>query len=269
MLASKKVNSYGKLDLTFTARRGKTVMTDCYYQPPLRASRGLYVNGSKDLTVYLVETSGGLVAGDRNEFRIKVEDNAKVTLHPQSATKVYPSFNHHPSRQDVEIEVGEHGSLQWKREEVIPFEDAKYHANVSVQMKPSSTLWWEEILYPGREKRGESFVFSECHTHLNIWMEEDCLAYDSLKLSPDKQQLQTMGVMEQFQYIGSVWVVSPDLTDKEIESDVEELLTQQSDHQSSVTKLNGNGYLIRWLSNHLPLMKKEMEKLSEYMEFIS
>ncbi|MBM7570475.1 urease accessory protein UreD [Aquibacillus albus] len=258
--------SNGKLDLSFEQKRGKTMMVDCYQHPPLKASRGLYLDGSSHVTVYLMESSGGLVAGDRNDFNIQVGQGANVTLRPQSATKVYPAFNNQPSSQQISINLEAGAELEWDHEEVIPFKDASFESKTSIQMTPSSSLLWGEILYPGREKRGESFVFDKCQTHLEIWVDHHCIAYDTLHLKPSEQNLKKLGALETYNFIGSLWFISPKLEGNDW--NVDGLLEQHDNHKSGVSTLNGNGILIRWLSNRLPLLKKELENLSNYFKEI-
>ncbi|WP_163581557.1 urease accessory protein UreD [Gracilibacillus saliphilus] len=246
----------GKIDLHFALRNHKTIMKDVFYQPPLKASRGLYVDNPDDITVYLMESSGGLVAGDINAYRIRLDKGTNVTLHPQAATKVYPAFNGKPSKQEVYIEIAEQACLTWKREEVIPFAESEFHSHTTVNMKKGSSFYWEEILYPGREKRGERFTFNKCHTQLEVWMEEDCLVYDGLRFEPSVQNVKHFGVMGDYHYIASVWII-----DSEIVLDVEKWSRSSTDHQVSITKLRDAGYLVRFLSNDLPRVKKEMDQL--------
>lgn len=254
----------GKLDLRFKHVRGKTRLLDCYQQPPLKVSRDLYVEGTNHDTVFLMESSGGLVAGDRNEFNVYVEEEGSVTLRPQSATKVYPAFNDKPSTQQVNITLEDHTFLEWNREEVIPFEDARFTSTTSIQMTDTSSLLWGEILYPGREKRGEAFTFRACNTHLDVWVNDHCVVYDRLRLQPSEQNLKQLGALEDYNYIGSVWIVSPSITDTDAK--VHETFVQNKEHKSGITMLDGKGILVRWLSNDLPLVKKEFDKVSDYFK---
>ncbi|UOQ48528.1 urease accessory protein UreD [Gracilibacillus caseinilyticus] len=248
----------GQLALYFTLRQQKTIMKDVYYQPPLKASRGLYVHNPGDISVYLMESSGGLVAGDTNTFDVKLDNGTTVTLHPQAATKVYPAYNGKPSKQQVRVKLADKASLTWKREEVIPFAESDFSSHTIIDMKRDSKFYWEEILYPGREKRGETFTFHACRTQLEVWMEDDCIVYDQLVLQPDKQDLKHAGVLGNYHYIASVWLVDQDVT-----LDPEAWNETSEDHVVSTTRLRNAGYLIRFLSNDLPRVKREMERIAE------
>ncbi|PKG22540.1 urease accessory protein [Niallia nealsonii] len=250
----------GKLALTFEKRREKTRLVDCFQAPPLKASRTLYSEGDDQATVYLVETSGGLVAGDLNEYEIKLKEGARVCLIPQSATKVYPSYNEQTSKQKIMITLDKHTFLEWNKEEIIPFEQAKYEGSTLVRMEDTSTFLFAEIIYPGREKRGESFRYRMLSTQLQIWVEDSCWVYDPLKIFPEKMQIEKIGLLEGFMYIASVWVITPKL--EWTENQLQALLpSEDKNHVVGVTNLKNNGLLVRWLSSNLPRIKKEIEQI--------
>lgn len=251
---------FGQLQLTFEYLRERTRLIDCYQTPPLKASRALYVDGNHKATVYVMESSGGMVAGDHNEFKIHVKEGGAVRLKPQSATKIYPSFNDKFSCQNISIFLAEKAELEWNRDELIPYKDAKFKGVNFIQMHSTSTLIWGEIVYPGRERSGEQFQFKEFKTKLEIRVDDHCIVYDSLQLKPNIQSLREIGVLKHYNYIGSVWFISPKVK-RMNEIQVVQQLMQTAEHQSGVSRLNGNGMMIRWLSNNLPLLKKEMESV--------
>ena len=47
-------------------------MPHVFQQPPLKASRELYEGKDPTATVYIMESSGGMVAGDRNDITVKL-----------------------------------------------------------------------------------------------------------------------------------------------------------------------------------------------------
>lgn len=264
-LVMKSSTSYGQLDLIFRSIRGKTRLVDCFQQPPLKASRALYIEGTEKATVFLMESSGGLVAGDKNNYNVSIENDTDVVLKPQSATKVYPSFNDKPSHQTITITIGENAKLEWDHEEIIPFESARFKGKTTIHMEASSSVIWSEIIYSGRDKRGERFAFLECNTHFELWMANDCIVYDALTLKPESQDLKQISVLEHFNYIGNVWVILPlDRTISDI--GIHAFLVQKQTHKSGVSKLNGNYILIRWLSNDLPLLKREIKDVTEHLK---
>lgn len=256
----------GQLHLVFEAVRERTRLTDCYQTPPLKASRTLYTDGEQKATVFLMESSGGMVAGDYNEIKIHVKNGGGVCIKPQSATKIYPSFNLKPCSQSITIILDGNSELEWNRDELIPFNNAIFHSTNIIRMCSEATLLWGEIIYPGREKRGEHFQFNELKTKFEVWVDGNLLVYDSIYLLPKKQNLKEIGALENFNYVGTVWFISPKTQNLDEVSFVQQF-QQSSEHQSGVSKLNGEGIMVRWLSNNLPLLKKEMVSAFALLNF--
>ncbi|MCP2005172.1 UNVERIFIED_ORG: urease accessory protein [Buttiauxella agrestis ATCC 33320] len=264
----KRLKHNGSLSLKFVNRGNKTILTDCYQSPPLRASRALYLNSANptEATVYMVETSGGLVAGDHNNFKIDVQEGANVCLIPQSATKIYPAFNGRWSSQNIDVTIGSKASLAWKTEALIPFEKAKFRGKTIVHMAQDARFLWGEILSPGRDKSGEIFQYSDVKSNFQVWMEESCLIYDSLLFSPGHMYLGQFGLLEEHLYVGSMWFVTPSLQHMDIRKLNEEL--QRFAHvKVCASLLDGKAVNVRWLASDLVLLKQEMN--NTWHEFTS
>lgn len=260
--STNSVNHHGRLTMKFANRGNKTVMTNCFQRPPLRASRALYFNAARpsEATVYMVETSGGLLAGDQNDFQIEVEEGANVRLIPQSATKIYPSFNGMWSSQNININIASEARLTWKIEPVIPFEDAKFNGNTIINMASDSTLLWGEILAPGRLSHGERFNYTKVRTNFQVWKNGECLIYDPLLFTPADVDFETLGLLEEHVYIGSLWFVAPSLEKLEIKI-LNEKLQAFKNLKVSASLLEGNTVNVRWLGSDLVLLMKEMDNL--------
>ncbi len=231
--------------LKFQKKNGRTRLTDCYQQSPLKASRELYIsNNNEKATVYLMESSGGLVAGDCNEYEVHLSNQANVSLVQQSALKVYPSINEQRSTQRVFIQLDQDTRLEWLPETIIPFKDAQFYGNTQIRMKKGSTLLWGEIISPGREKGNECFRYKDFRTSFQIWVEEECLAYDTLTLSPASMPLQQIGLLGESLYIGSLWFVSPAVHSISMK-DIHDELKISENINAGITTLDGKGIHLR------------------------
>lgn len=262
----KRLHHNGCLSLKFAHRRGKTIVTNCYQTPPLKAGRPLYLNPANpsEATLYMVETSGGLVAGDQNDIQIDVGIKADVCLIPQSATKIYPSYNKMWSSQNIDVSIGSKARLAWKTETVIPFQKAKFSGKTVIGMAQDATFLWGEILSPGRDKRGEKFQYSDVKTNFQVWMGEDCLIYDSLLFSPQHADPGQLGLLEDHLYVGSLWFVAPALEHMNIRK-LHEKLQQFGHFKVSVALLGKRAVHVRWLASDLVLLKQEMN--STWLDF--
>lgn len=257
---SNLLNHDGLLSLEFAKRGNRTVMTNCYQNSPLRASRSLYVTGANpaEATVYMVEASGSLVAGDTNQYTVDVQEGSNVCLIPQSAAKVSPSNYGEWSTQNIDVSIASKASLTWKTESIIPFKGAKFKGKTVINMAEDATLLWGEILSPGRVTRGEVFEYSDVKTNFQVWMEEDCLIYDSLSFSPEFMDLDQMGLLEDHLYVGSLWFVAPNLDELDMK-EINEVLQKHSNVKVGAALIEGKAINVRWLASEIVLLKQEME----------
>ena len=259
---SNRPSHYGQLSLNFEKRRNKTIIENYYQLPPLRASRALHMNPKNpaEATVYMVETAGGLVAGDQNKFKINLAEDTSVCLIPQSATKAYPSFNGMWSTQNIDVSIGSNATLAWKTEAMIPFETAKFNGKTVINMAKDATLLWGEILAPGRTTRGEIFEYEDVRTNFQVWLEDECLIYDALSFTPDETDLVQLGLLEEHLYVGSLWFVSPNAHEIDIKK-LNEELQEIKEVQVGAALLEEKAVNLRWLASDLVILKQEMDKV--------
>lgn len=253
----KNIIHHGKLSLRFQKQRGKTKLVDCYEHPPLKVSRIFYQELSATATAYVMETSGGLVAGDRNEYDIVVEDEAKVCLIQQAATKIYPSVLDRESTQRINISLGNGASLLWKPESLIPFQGSRFSGETFIRMQSDSTLLWGEILSPGREKHGERFEFDYIKLLFQVWINDQCLVYDALNFTSQELAVPKIGLLEDYSYIGSLWLISP-LVQELDESALNEKLANFDAGMAGITRITESAIHIRWLTSDMVLLKENM-----------
>ncbi|WP_216830818.1 urease accessory protein UreD [Alkalihalobacterium elongatum] len=255
-------NLSGQLSLHFTPKREKTRLVNCKQVPPLKAGRALYLDDSNKATVYLVETSGGMVSGDDNQVDVTLDEGSHVCLIPQSALKIYPSTSDRASTLKTTVEVGKNAVLEWLPETTIPFQDAIFHSETNVSLTSESTFFYGEILSSGREKSNESFRYKRVKTAMKIYVDGVCQCFDSTNLNWSEVAPQQIGFFEMASYLGSVWYFSPE-TDH---INLQELLSsfeKSKNHRVGAATLDGGLIHFRWLSNDLCLVKKEMELLRE------
>ncbi len=235
-------------------------MPHVFQQPPLKASRELYEGKDPTATVYLMESSGGMVSGDRNDITVKLAPESKVRLVQQSALKIYPSHTGETCHQRIDVEIGEGARLEWMPEVIIPFIDAKFQVDTTLKLASDSTVLWGEIIAPGREKRGEIYGYESFRSNFKIFIEDELIAFDSLHFSPREQGLGAVGVLEGAMYIGSIWLVSPKADDIDVRA-LQETLRIEEGLQAGMTRLEGNAIHCRWLGQDQWTLQKEMKRV--------
>ncbi|MFS0689486.1 urease accessory protein UreD [Sporosarcina sp. 179-K 8C2 HS] len=250
----------GKLDMVFEPRRGYTRMPHVFQQPPLKASRELYEGDDPTATVYVMESSGGMVAGDRNDISIRLLPGSKARIIQQSALKVYRSHTGETCVQKIDVELAEEARLEWMPEVIIPFADSKFQMETTIRLAKGATLLWGEIIAPGREMRGEVFDFSSLKSMMKIYVEEELLAFDSLHFVPENLHLNGLGLLEEALYVGSIWLVSEQADEIDLRA-IQEAMNVGNGLRAGVTRLAGNAVHCRFLGVNQWRLQQEMKRV--------
>lgn len=246
--------------MVFEPRRGYTRLTHVFQQPPLKASRELYEGNDPTATVYMMESSGGMVAGDRNDISIRLLSGSKARIIQQSALKVYRSHTGETCVQSIDVGVAEDARLEWMPEVIIPFADSKFQMETTIRLAKGSTLLWGEILAPGREMRGEVFDFSSLKSMMKIYVDEELLAFDSIHFVPENLHLHKLGLLEEALYVGSIWLVS-DEADKIDLRAIQEAMNVGDGLRAGVTRLAGNAVHCRFLGVNQWRLQQELKRV--------
>jgi len=140
----------GSLKISFS----KNEISNLHYTTPLRAFSN--DDGNDDIpAAVIVNTSGGLVSGDKHKVNINLKNNCKALIFSQSAEKIYKSVNNIEANISNEIKVGENSWLEWLPQETILFENSRLNRSLKIYLSKSSESLAGEIVVLGRLAKGE------------------------------------------------------------------------------------------------------------------
>ena len=152
-------------------RHRQTVFAQQYTTSPLRLSQIFRLGGAESTRayVYLMNSSPGLLASDRLNLSLELETNTELYLTDQAATKVHamPQVQTQAAT-NWNISVDRGASLELVPEPVILFADSALKQTTHIQLHSQASLFWSEIIVPGRLARGESYAFRSYHNVLEI-----------------------------------------------------------------------------------------------------
>ena len=224
------VGKNGFLRLGFARRGRKTGMVDVERRVPFLVQRALYWDeGLPDMAcVYLITTAGGTLQGDRYSLEIEVEAGARAHLTTQGATKIQ-SMDCNYAAQAQTIRLRENAYMEYMPEPVIPFRDSRYITDTRIELHPSATLIYSEILVPGRRYHhvDECFGFDVYSSRVRAFdpsgRETFCEKYI---LEPKKRDIRQLGVMGEFDIYANVLLLTPKV------------------HADAVMALTGSGFSV-------------------------
>ena len=210
--------------------------------------RPVYLNQSTIPTFYIVNVGGGYLDGDRYRMNVNVEDNAKVTLTSQGATKIYKTPSNHVEQYQT-FNLKDNAYLEYVADPIIAYENAKFYQHNTFNLNNSSSLFYTDILTPGYSKTGEAFKYQYMHLINEIYIEDELVTYDNLLLNPNKQSINEIGYMEHYSHYGSAYFIHEDVNQKLIDSVYETISSYSNtfDCRVAISQLPTHGFAVRIL----------------------
>jgi urease accessory protein len=196
-----EVGRRGRLDLTFSSRRGQTVIRDSYCEVPFKITR-LHDSSSGIAHLILMQCTAGLFGGDAVECAIHVEPGARVLITQQSATKVHPSGGKRAIQSNrIRVEAG--GEAHIYHDPVIPFSGARLLQTTSIDVEEGARLCFWEGLMAGRIGRGEIWQFDEFSSETCLRLNGRPLYLDRFSLAPGQHAPVDEWIMANGRYLAT------------------------------------------------------------------
>jgi urease accessory protein len=206
-----EVGRIGLLDLEYAYRDDRTVLsrsscsTPWHFLPPgeFDDTRGLYT--------FLVNPSGGLVGGDHLTVQAEVGSGAQALFSTPSANRIYRSTGP-VARQTVRLLLKPGAIVEWVPEPSIPYAASRYAQTFDITVGAGATLWFWESFACGRIASGERWAFTEFSSEIKIAVESGGTALERMVID-ESQSAQGIGLVEPWNYVASVFLVSDALSD--------------------------------------------------------
>jgi len=175
----------GEVRLVLSASRGPTRVEHLYQCDPLRLLRPNPAPGDP-LTAVLLNTAGGLVAGDRLHVSVAAGAGSSALLVAQSAEKVYRSEG---ARVQVRVELTAAAGawLEWLPQETILFDGARLCRQTQLELAAQARVLAGEILVLGRLSSGERFRRGALREAWQLRVDGRLVWLDALELEADPE----------------------------------------------------------------------------------
>ena len=171
---SKSFNKYqrakGNLKLSFINSDEETSIYDLHQSGALKVL--IPKAKSKHAEAVLINTGGGIVAGDSLSIEVTSYENTNTWITTQASEKVYKS-NGELSLLETKINLGDDSILFWCPKETILFNKSKFKRNLDFNIKSSSKMLVIENIVFGRLASGE--------------LNADCYFFDQWRIKRDEK----------------------------------------------------------------------------------
>jgi urease accessory protein len=230
--------------------RQKTVAKEQYSKVPLYTQRVLYLEESLPSMayMYIMSPSGGILQGDRYRMDITLKNDAFFHLTTQGATRLYRMDKNYAT-QIVNITVGEGCYFEYIPDQIIPYRNSRFYQEVTLNTHDNSTMVYSEMLVPGRVGSGESFEYDICYLKTNSKNQNGELRFiDIAMLEPKKKSIRNFGVLEGFDVVGTVYILTETKYIRELNDQINSMIESIPKIYGGATILpNNSGVMIRLL----------------------
>lgn len=144
----------GELVVTWRDRDGTTALADLRQDGCLKAR---FPRPTGWAEAVMLNSSGGVVAGDQLRLRLEVGANAKATFTAQAAERFYRARPQDPpATVHTTLSVAEGASAEWLPQETILFDHAALTRTLAIDLAETSWFLGVETLIFGRALMGET-----------------------------------------------------------------------------------------------------------------
>ncbi|AFY93594.1 urease accessory protein UreD [Chamaesiphon minutus] len=240
-------------------RLGRSFVYRQYATYPFRLSRPLRLDptDAHRAYLYIMNSSPGLLAGDRFQIGVKLGDRTSLYLTDQSASKVHLMPLGQMARICYDLEIGTGSCLEFVPEPLILYRDANLEQTIQVALAPNASLFLSEIMIPGRLARGEYFHFSQYFSRLKVSTTDGDLVFtDAMRLIGKAERLTNNPIFTSQPILASIIVVMPAGDLQSLEQDLEGFVQNYPELTAACSSLpNCNGLLVRAMSSNVPILK--------------
>jgi urease accessory protein len=223
--------------------------------PPWKVVRVFRHPGSGAL-LHLNNVSGGVLAGDRLSLDVEVEAGTAVQITTTGATRLYRHrAGAADSEQDVRFDIHDGAQLEYLPDALIPYAGSRHVQRTKIRLGRGATLFWWEVLAPGRLAAGECFAFERLRVQNEVDAGTRPVLLEDFLLEPKERDLSTAVRMSEYSYTASLCAIQegrPPAFWRRLEDRLNEFARQRTRPEQAIWGASGlvsDGIIVRGLSN--------------------
>lgn len=245
----------GVLELDMENNGGRTVAKNVYFRGAFKVMRPIYHQNANFPCYYLLNPGGGYLDGDTYRMNITLEEEAALTLTTQSSTKVYKTPKQEVY-QETNVKMKKGSYLEYIPDALIAYQDARYFQRNSIHMEQGATLLYSDILTPGWSPEEKEFSYDMLRLKTEIFIEDELVAFDHIKLDPTSQAMSELGFMEGYTHLGSFIIVGDKTNEALIDRLYDVIKACEGDFTFGISKLAVPGFTIRIMANYTQVIER-------------
>ncbi len=265
-------NSFGRISkVSFLAgpSNGGTILKELFFEAPYKIIRPFPLSDGM-IRVMLMSASAGIMAGDEQEFSIRVESGAKIEFISQSYEKIHQMEEGEAVRRTV-VTVEPSATCIFNPQPTIPFADSAFVNKTDVYLADgTSNFIMSEILCCGRAVRDELFQYKKYHNLVHIYRGERLVYRDNSIFNPERYNMSGFGMYEKFTHMGNIFISKfLDINESEFETSLLHLLQEEQNRlnveervfEGVFTRLESGDYVVRLFGMRAQVLEECIQRI--------
>lgn len=245
----------GEMGFAIEQRDGRSFAKRQTHKGMSRVVRPHYLDDSGQVYYTMINPGGGFFGGDDYRIDVAVGEDASFLLTDQSATTVYKTPDDY-CMQEVNIALAPGAVLEFLPSQLIAYTNATYKQFLRVDMAPTSTLVFADIITPGWAADGTQFTFDEVHVRSAINVDGKPAILDNLRVRPGTGMLtkDSLLFLEDKTHLGTLTAVDRRIDDDTVKAVREEMAVRAADTATevrwAVSASDAPGLSVRAIGTH-------------------
>lgn len=223
---------------------GRTVLTHRHASGGFHLSKP-YWDGTS-LLVQWINPTAGVFAGDHLESEVCVERSASLLLTTPSATRIHtrPLSALPPGYQQQHFRVEDEACLEVQPELLIPQERSAFLQKTVIELEAGASLYFAELLAPGRVAHGESLSFDSLDLRVVLKMEGRCVLQERLMVGTDHTRWKLQNAAGRALFVATFYVRLPG-KERDLLEQVREVMAVTNGVTAAATLVNEGLIMVR------------------------
>jgi urease accessory protein len=173
-----------QLDLEFSYRSDKTVLSHRSQRGPLTVQRAFYPEGDV-CHLYVLHPPGGVVGGDTITINTTVHANGSALLTTPGATKFYRSQGE-TAHQQQNLDLADNASLEWLPQENIYFPGAQARMSTHINLAAKARFIGWETHCLGLPANNETFTTGQLSLDFSLHQDGAPILMERMQVNADR-----------------------------------------------------------------------------------
>tara|TARA_R110001583_G_scaffold130834_1_gene282527 strand:+ start:26060 stop:26902 length:843 start_codon:yes stop_codon:yes gene_type:complete len=173
-----------QLDLEFSYRSDKTVLSHRSQRGPLTVQRAFYPEGDV-CHLYILHPPGGVVGGDSLTINTTINANASTLLTTPGATKFYRSQGE-TAHQKQNLQLAEYAALEWLPQENIYFPGAQARMSTHINLATKARFIGWETHCLGLPANNETFTTGQLNLDFSLFRDDVPILIERMQVNADR-----------------------------------------------------------------------------------